>query len=95
VNWTLGYLVIGGTIFALTAMYLLWRELKGPEEKLGRRFYLIAAILSITVLFMGTVRHVYRATALAPHQEKIQKNTKQHMEKVKKLEKPQSVQNCP
>jgi cytochrome c len=92
VTWTLGYLVIGGTIFALFAMFLLWRELKGPEEKLGRRFYLIAAILTITVLFMGTVRHVYRASALAPHQEKIQKHTKQHMEKVKKLEQTQKTQ---
>ena len=86
VNWNLGYLVIGGATFAIIAMFLLWRELKGPDEKLGRRFYLIAVILTITVLFMGTVRHVYRASALAPHMDKIRHNAQQHMEKVKQLQ---------
>jgi cytochrome c len=66
-------------------MFLLWRELKGPEEKLGNRFYLIAIVLTITVLFMGTGRHVYRAAALSPHQKKIQQKTKKHINQLETL----------
>ncbi|MCX6579906.1 MAG: c-type cytochrome [Candidatus Aminicenantes bacterium] len=69
VTWNLVYLLLTGAAFAAAAMVLMWRELKGPDDKLGRRFYLIAVILTVTVLFMGTGRHVYRASALAPHQE--------------------------
>jgi len=72
VTWGLAYIFIIGIVFALLAMFLVWRELKGPQEKLGRLFYPIAIALTITVLFMGTARHVYRAVALQPHQEKIQ-----------------------
>jgi cytochrome c len=75
VSWGLAIIFIVGIVFALSAMFLLWRELKGPEEKLGKWFYPIAIALTITVLFMGTGRHVYRATALKPHQERIQQKT--------------------
>ncbi|HLP59818.1 MAG TPA: c-type cytochrome [Candidatus Deferrimicrobium sp.] len=75
VTWKLVFVLLTGISFAITAMILLWRELKGPDEELGKRFYLIAGILTITVLFMGTGRHVYRATALNPHQEQIQQRT--------------------
>jgi len=67
--------ILCGAAFALLAMFLMWKELKGPEEKLGKRFYLIALILSITVLFMGTGRHIYRASALAPHMKNITQNS--------------------
>lgn len=67
VNWTLGYLVLAGTAFAGLAMVLLWREIKGPDETLGKRFVPIVLVLTITVLIMGIGRHVYRASALAPH----------------------------
>ncbi|UCH94738.1 MAG: cytochrome C [Candidatus Aminicenantes bacterium] len=72
VNWGLVIIILVGVAFALLAMFLMWKELKGPEEKLGKWFYPVAIALTITVLFMGTGRHVYRAVALAPHQEKIE-----------------------
>ena len=74
-NWGLAIIFIVGIAFALLAMFLLWRELKGPEEKLGKWFYPVAIALTITVLFMGTGRHVYRAVALKPHKERIQQTT--------------------
>jgi len=74
VNWTLVYVFLPGIGFAVTAMVLMWRELKGPKEKLGKLFYPIVIVLTLTVLFMGTARHVYRAAALAPHQENIKKS---------------------
>ncbi|MCU0289332.1 MAG: hypothetical protein MUF15_23410, partial [Acidobacteria bacterium] len=72
VTWKLAFVFITGISFAITAMVMLYRELKGPDEGLGKRFYFIAGILSITVLFMGTGRHVYRNTALEPHQAHVQ-----------------------
>lgn len=73
VNWNFATWIIIGATFALLAMFMIYKEIKGPEENLGRRFYPIAAILTITVVFMGTARQIYRATALAPHQKAIEK----------------------
>lgn len=72
-------ILVGGACLAILAMVLIWFDLKSPEEKMGRWFYIIAAILSITVLLMGTGRHIYRAAALAPHQEAIQEKTRPFM----------------
>jgi cytochrome c len=84
-NWNVAFVFLGGVAFALVAMFLLGQELRGPQEKLGRRFYAIAIILTITVLFMGTGRQVYRAVALAPHQEKIREKTQLHQQEVKRF----------
>ena len=74
-TWGVAGIILVGVVFALLAMFLIWRELKGPEEKLGKWFYPVAIALTITVLFMGTGRHLYRAVALKPHQEKILQKT--------------------
>jgi cytochrome c len=39
-------------------------------------------LLSITVVFMGTGRHLYRANALAPHREAMKKNTEVYLAQV-------------
>ena len=70
------YIITTGALIAIGAMYMIWRELRGPEEKLGRNFYKIALALTVVVLFMGTGRHVYRAVSLAPHQEAMAAKTK-------------------
>jgi len=82
VNSTVIYTILTGVAFALTAMFLIWRELKGPVESLGKRYILIALILTVTVSFMGSGRHFYRAAALAPHIDKVQQKTQQHMKEV-------------
>jgi|GEM_PF-168635 len=64
------YILVTGAAAAIAAIFMLWRELEGPETELGKYFIPIAAILTITVLLMGTGRHVYRAAALSPFQEK-------------------------
>lgn len=83
VTWNLVIIISAGVVFAIAAMFLVWRELKGPEEKLGNRFYPIAIALTFAVLFMGTGRHIYRAAALTPHQIKIQQKTKEHLNQIK------------
>jgi len=66
---------------SLGALILLYKEINGPEGRLGRYFYAIALLLSITVLFMGTGRHLYRAIALSAHQEKVLEKTGPYQEK--------------
>jgi len=85
VTWGLGYIVITGVILALIAIYFMWRELKGPGEKLGRLFYPIALILTLVVLLMGTGRHIYRAVALAPHRQKMEQKTQKYLEMIRSL----------
>lgn len=87
VNWGLVYILLPGIGFAVTAMVLMWRELKGPEERLGKMFYPIVIVLTLTVLFMGTARHVYRAAALVPHRENIKALSDQPPTNIKTHEK--------
>lgn len=79
VTWYLVVIFLTGASFAITAMILIWSELKGPDEELGKRFYLIVIILTTTIMFMGTGRHVYRANAISPHWKQIQQRTMSSM----------------
>jgi cytochrome c len=45
-------------------------------------------ILTFTVMFMGVGRQIYRATALAPHQQAVQESTRQYEESLQQLPKP-------
>jgi cytochrome c len=67
VSWGLFFIFLPGILLAIAAMVLMWRELRGPEEKLGRSYYIVVVILTLTVLFMGTGRQAYRAAALETH----------------------------
>ncbi|HEY0298915.1 MAG TPA: cytochrome c [Arachidicoccus sp.] len=74
-SWELIILILCGVILAIIAMYWMWQSIKGTPENINRHFYKVVVALSITVLFMGTGRHVYRATALAPHQKIMAEET--------------------
>jgi cytochrome c len=88
VTWTMVGHILAGLALALSALYLLWSEIKGPPERLGRRFVPIVLILTFTVMFMGVGRQIYRATALAPHQQAVQESTRQYEESLQQLPKP-------
>ncbi len=62
-------LIVVAAVIAIISMLLIWVDLRGSDEKLGRHFFKVVVGLTITVTFMGTIRHVYRAVALAPHQK--------------------------
>ncbi|MFW6276082.1 MAG: cytochrome C [Bacteroidota bacterium] len=69
-----------GIVIAIAALVMLWREVKGPDSRLGTNFYFIAAALSVTVLFMGTGRHVYRAVTLSEHRQAMQEQTVRYLD---------------
>jgi cytochrome c len=83
VGWNLFWAISAGVVFAIPAMILMWKEITGPSEKIGRHFYKVGSLLSITVVLMGTGRHIYRANSLEPHQKLMAERTSKHIEMVK------------
>jgi|YelNatPaOPRAMG01_1025707.scaffolds.fasta_scaffold00330_50 cytochrome c len=68
-GWGLLSIILLGASLALIAMWWIWKALSGPKEAINKRFGGIVVLMTITVLFMGSGRHVYRANALNPHRE--------------------------
>lgn len=82
ISWNL-FLYIGiGVLFAILALVWMWSSLTGPEENLSKRFWPIVAALTITVIFMGIGRQVYRSNALSPHEKLMAEKTEQYLELV-------------
>lgn len=77
------FTIIGGAIIAIIPTYYLWKEIKGSTENVGRYFVRIVVFFSVTVLFMGTGRHLYRANAVRPYQVEMKKNTDKYLAELK------------
>ena len=71
IGWNLIAIIVTGALIAVPAMWGIWKAITGPEEDINKHFGKIVMALSITVLFMGSGRHIYRANALAPHQKLV------------------------
>lgn len=74
-NWHLLLIIFTGAAIALPAMYLMWKAITGPPENINRHFGKVVVAMTITVLFMGSGRHIYRANALAPHKKMMAAKT--------------------
>ncbi len=83
IDWDLFWMISIGISFAIPAMIFMWKEITGPNEKMGRHFIKVVSLLTITIVFMGTGRHLYRANALEPHQKLMAERTAKHQELVK------------
>lgn len=94
VGWNLFWTILAGVSFAIPAMILMWYEITGPKETIGRHFVKVVALLTITVLFMGTGRHIYRANAIDPHRKLMAERTAEHKKLVQEaiLEAEQGIQ---
>lgn len=68
-NWHLLGIIFSGAAIALPAMYWMWKGITGAPEDINKHFGKVAVAMTITVLFMGSGRHIYRANALAPHKK--------------------------
>lgn len=77
------FTIIGGAIIAIVPTYYLWKEITASTENVGKYFIRIVVFFSITVLFMGTGRHLYRANAVRPYQVEMKKNTDNYLAKLK------------
>lgn len=74
--------ILTGALIAIFPTWYLWKEITAKPEDMGRYFQRIVVLFSMTVIFMATGRHLYRANALAPHQEAMRKNTEAYMAQV-------------
>ncbi|WP_222597113.1 c-type cytochrome [Chitinophaga pinensis] len=76
-GWNLVAVILAGAAIAIPAMIWIWKAINGPEEKIDRHFGKVVLALSLTVLFMGSGRQIYRANALAPHQQLMAAKTEE------------------
>ncbi len=90
-SWNLFYFISAGVMLAIFAIYIMWKEITGPEERIGKRFGLVITALALTVVMMATGRHIYRATSLAPHQKLMAERTLKHQELVDKIRKGETT----
>lgn len=74
-GWNLILVIFTGAAMALPAMWMMWKALSGAQENMSRNFYKIALLLTVTVLFMGSGRQIYRANSLKQHQELVKIKT--------------------
>lgn len=74
-GWNLVFVILTGAAFALPAMWWMWKSINGPEAQIGGYFWKVVACLTITVLFMGSGRQVYRANTLAVHRKFVELKT--------------------
>lgn len=77
IGYNLIIIIFAGAAIALPAMWWMWKSITGPQEEISKHFSKVAIALTVTVLFMGSGRHVYRANALEPHQKLVAAKTKE------------------
>ncbi|WP_230381551.1 c-type cytochrome [Myroides albus] len=77
ISWTLILVIFFGVALALPAMWMMWKGLQAPKQEIGKNFYKVVMLMSITVIFMGSGRQIYRANALEPHQKLVKLRTEE------------------
>ncbi|MFP9114726.1 c-type cytochrome [Flavobacterium sp. RHBU_3] len=93
----LALVIAAGAAIALPAMWMIWKALTGEKEFIAKDFKKVVVLLGITVVFMGSGRHIYRANALEDHQRLVALRTeqfkKQKKEAIAALNKAKAEEN--
>ena len=76
-SWGLLAPIGSGVVLAFIAIRWMWKAVTGPKEEIDNNFGKIIGVMTLVIVFMGSGRHVYRATALAPHQKLVALKTKE------------------
>ncbi len=82
ISWQLILTILTGAAFAIPALFWIWKAITGQAEKIADNFWKVTLLLTTTVIFMGSGRHLYRATALEPHQKLVAKETAKYQKEV-------------
>jgi cytochrome c len=82
-HWKMLLVIFAGAGIALPAMWLMWKEINASELQIGRKWVPIVSLFTLTILCMGTGRHIYRDQALANHKAQVQAKTAAYQAKVK------------
>lgn len=90
VTTSLYIVIVSGALIGLLALLLLLREMRRTDLRLGGRYVLICSLFSITVLGMGSGRHLYREAALAGHKAEIKECTERYAAALDEFNKTQA-----
>ncbi len=77
-SWGLVINIGIGLLLALGALHLLWQEMRSTAPGLGPRYWMVVALLTGTVLFMGYGRHLYREHSVDPHRALVADKTENY-----------------
>lgn len=61
--------ILLGIVAAATFLLLLWKEIVGPDRRIGRFFAPIVLLATLTVTCMAYGRHLYREASLVDHRQ--------------------------
>lgn len=84
ISWSLFWVISTGVIFACIAIYWMWKSLTGQTEQMSKRIGWIISAITVTVLMMGTGRHIYRENALSTPKKLMAERTSEHWKLVEK-----------
>lgn len=76
-GWNLVLVIFTGAAIALPAMWMMWKGIKGDETTIDKDFKKVLVLMTITVVFMGSGRQVYRSNALEKHRELVRLKTEE------------------
>lgn len=82
-GWNMILVIFTGAAIAVPAMWMMWKGIQGDEKTIDKDFKKVLVLMTITVLFMGSGRQVYRSNALAKHRELVKLKTEE-FQKIKK-----------
>ena len=63
----------------MVMLVVLHREIKAPDDLIGRRWHIVALLLLVVGLAMGSGRQFYREVALMDHQWQVEDRTEQFL----------------
>lgn len=91
---TLVVTLLAGVALVAPALYWMWQDMTSPNPvHLDRHFGKVASLMLVTVLVMGSGRHIYRANAIEPHRELMAEKTAAYRELI--AQHAQAMQNNP
>lgn len=76
-GWNLILVIFVGAAIAIPAMWMMWKGIKGDETTIDKDFKKVLVLMTITVVFMGSGRQIYRANALEKHRELVRLKTEE------------------
>lgn len=76
-GWNLVLVIFTGAAIALPAMWMMWKGIKGNEKTIDKDFKKVLILMTITVVFMGSGRQIYRANALEKHRALVKLKTEE------------------
>ena len=83
-GWNLILVIFVGAAIAIPAMWMMWKGIKGDETTIDKDFKKVLVLMTITVVFMGSGRQIYRANALEKHRELVRLKTEEFQQIKKK-----------